>query len=504
MLQPGDVLQQRYAIESLIGQGGMGRVYVARQTMLGRRRLAIKEIKLDHVRPDERPEAIIEFLREAETLAMLSHPNLIDVKDCFVENGELFLAMEYVDGETLEAIASRHPRGVPVDTALEWARQLCTVLAYLHNTSPPIIFKDLKPANIMLDSNGVIRLVDFGIAERVRVHAEAGDDYALQGTPGYAPIEQLVDLDHAPDARSDVYGLGAVLYHVLTGQRPVDARERLADDPLVAPNELNPALPQWLSAAVANMLSLRWDDRFPSAVQVREWLDREDAHAVHFKPIEQPAELPPPITTLMAWWEDPLGRRTDVHVLLMEQQKLTFLTRVGQGRLPRELCFKGFTQREPVKASVRLLSATPHGEHVLCEGHLMYPPLNLVRMLRDATRPDVRLPSQPQQRRRVERLEVSLAVVTRGEVARAVDISSEGMRLVTLGPVPLGTHVPVTVVLQDVVLPDLDLLGEIRWCRARWGGGYESGMRWVEGDSRWRDALSIYLSRLAAERAVTA
>ena len=164
MLEPGTVLQNRYTIEKLLGQGGRGKVYLARQETLGGRHVALKETSFDFVPHADRNKVVAQFHREARLFSSLSHANLVDVKDAFEENGLHYLVMDYVSGTTLEEHASK--QGGPLDwqQVCEWGDQLCDVLEYLHSRRPPIIFRDLKPGNVMLDEQGNLRLIDFGIA----------------------------------------------------------------------------------------------------------------------------------------------------------------------------------------------------------------------------------------------------------------------------------------------------------------------------------------------------
>ncbi|HEY4003412.1 MAG TPA: serine/threonine-protein kinase, partial [Candidatus Xenobia bacterium] len=209
MLEPGETLQGRYTVDQILGQGGRGIVYLARQDLLGGRRVAIKETHFEFVMPEEQTEAVAQFQREARLLASLEHKNLVDVKDFFEENGNLYLVMDFVEGETLEEILERN-NGSPanLDEVFLWADQICDVLDCLHRHKPPIIFRDLKPGNIMLDKNGNVRLIDFGIA-RV-LEPDSRDLTERAGTVGYAPYEQHAG--KTPDARTDIYALGATLY----------------------------------------------------------------------------------------------------------------------------------------------------------------------------------------------------------------------------------------------------------------------------------------------------
>ena len=210
-LPPQTMLGGRYLILKTIGRGGMAAVYQASDTK-GNRVVAIKEMSQENLSPQELTEALDGFRREAGLLQNLKHPNLPQVFANFSEHGRHYLVMEYIDGDTLEQklVAAKGP--LPESEVMGWARQLCDALAYLHGQRPPIIFRDLKPANVMVTRKGQVKLIDFGIA-RLFSNRQTRDTQAL-GTPGYAPPEQYGSAQ--TDVRADIYALGATLYHLLT------------------------------------------------------------------------------------------------------------------------------------------------------------------------------------------------------------------------------------------------------------------------------------------------
>lgn len=205
------ILHSRYMILQTVGQGGMGAVYKA-QDIKRRTIVAIKEMSLSMVPPDERARAIRNFETEANILGGLRHPNLPTFTGRFMEEARHFLVMEFIDGQTLEDLLERNNGPFPERRVLSWARQLCDVLAYLHSQSPPIIFRDLKPGNIMLTRDSRLKLIDFGIARFFRSAGAA--DTQILGTPGYAPPEQYGKAQ--TDARSDIYSLAMTLFHLMT------------------------------------------------------------------------------------------------------------------------------------------------------------------------------------------------------------------------------------------------------------------------------------------------
>jgi serine/threonine protein kinase len=159
------LLKQRYSILRPLGQGGMGAVYEAEDTELGNRRIAVKELSQRSLSPSEIIAAADSFKHEAHLLAALTHPHLPRIYDHFSEDGRWYLVMDFIEGETFEAYLDRHrPATLPLDEILDYALQLCSVLDYLHTRQPPIIFRDLKPSNIMRSSDGQLYLIDFGIA----------------------------------------------------------------------------------------------------------------------------------------------------------------------------------------------------------------------------------------------------------------------------------------------------------------------------------------------------
>jgi serine/threonine protein kinase len=190
----------------------MGAVYQARDIKRRGMLCAIKEMSLALVPPEEQAQAIQNFKIEAKMLWGLSHPNLPAFTNFFAENQRYFLVMEYIDGHTLEELLERQSAPFPERHVLRWAEELCDVLAYLHSQNPPIIFRDMKPGNVMLTRQGHVKLIDFGIARFFR--PTRGPDTRLLGTPGYAPPEQYGTAQ--TDERSDIYSLGMTLFHLLT------------------------------------------------------------------------------------------------------------------------------------------------------------------------------------------------------------------------------------------------------------------------------------------------
>lgn len=216
LIEKDTILEGRYLIIKLVGRGGMGAVYKALDQRLQNRVVAIKEMSTSAVGQDNIALAVEAFEREAGMLINLDNPALPRVWDFFAgEQHRLYLVMDFIEGESLEAVLQR--RGpIPEAELLDWARQICAVLHYLHNHQPPVIFRDLKPANIMLTPQGRIKLIDFGIAR----HFKPGQntDTVTYGSVGFSAPEQYGQ--GQTDARSDIYSLGATLYYLITGINP--------------------------------------------------------------------------------------------------------------------------------------------------------------------------------------------------------------------------------------------------------------------------------------------
>lgn len=211
------ILQGRYTILDKLSQGGMGAVYKVADQRIGGKIWAAKEMSDAALStPQERAQAVAAFQQEAQLLATLDHPNIPKVTDYFTENHKHYIVMEFVPGETLEERLVRQQVPCSEQEVREWALQLCVVLSYLHKQTPPVIFRDLKPANIMLTPQGQLKLIDFGIARFFQ--PGKGKDTQILGTPGYAPPEQYGQ--GQTDARSDIYSLGVTLHTLLTGHDP--------------------------------------------------------------------------------------------------------------------------------------------------------------------------------------------------------------------------------------------------------------------------------------------
>ncbi|HEY3999449.1 MAG TPA: protein kinase [Candidatus Xenobia bacterium] len=270
MRESGDVLNDRYRIERVLGKGGMGAVYLATHLHL-EEPVAVKELQIPKASARLLEAAEKQFRSEARILNRLRHPNLPRVYDFFELDGHLYLVMDYIRGKNLlQTVTENGP--CSQEQALDWARQLCDVLGYLHTQQPPIIFRDLKPDNIMLEPEGVIRLIDFGIAKVFDADQGRLTETVLRAaTHGFAAAEQYGD--GGTDARSDIYSLGATLYAMLAYRIPPSAlalalgQEEL--DPLGLVRE---DLDAQLLTAIDWMMQPRQEMRPPTIADVQEAL----------------------------------------------------------------------------------------------------------------------------------------------------------------------------------------------------------------------------------------
>jgi serine/threonine protein kinase len=266
-LAPQVHLHDRYIILNKLAQGGQSAVYLAVDTLEGNAERAIKEMSESDLSPAEREKAINGFMREARMLYTLHHPSLATVFEVFVEGRHHYLVMEYVPGHNLEDEMMKLGRPLEWERVVRWGMALCDVFSYLHSQQPPIIYRDLKPPNVMLAPEGSIKLIDFGIARWLYPDRQ---DTAQLGTDGYAPPEQY---NARSEPRSDLYALGATLYHVLTGRVPEAAPQRLGGRQLTPIRTYNPSVPETVERVIQHALALQAQDRFTSAAKMREALE---------------------------------------------------------------------------------------------------------------------------------------------------------------------------------------------------------------------------------------
>src|SRR5712691_10948163 len=260
------LFRERYFIMSKVGACGFGSVYKATDRQSGDRLVAIKEVRLLGLHPQAMIEATSAFQREVSVLSHLDHPHLPRLYEHFQTPGHWYLVMDFIAGETLEEYQSKEPnRRLLLSEVLNIGIQLCTVLHYLHSQQPAIVFRDLKPANIMRTSTGQLYLIDFGIARYFKP-GQAKDTVAL-GSPGYAAPEQYGKAQTTPQA--DIYSLGAVLHQLLTGNDPSEKPFHFA----VMGKGVQP-IPARLERQVMQMVEMDEDKRPASMAAIRQELQR--------------------------------------------------------------------------------------------------------------------------------------------------------------------------------------------------------------------------------------
>lgn len=300
-LPEGTVLRERYRLSSIVGQGGMGNVYRAEDLRLPGRLCAIKEVTPDpHLSGELRDQAQSQFLQEASILAQLDHPNLPKVSDFFTDDGRDYLVMDYVPGKDLkELMDESRAQGHPVDEkiVMSWAHQILDALAYLHRQTPPVVHRDIKPANIKLTPDNRIKLVDFGLV-KLLAQDDARTITVVQGrgTALYTPLEQYGGDSGHTDVRSDIYAMGATLYHILTDVPPPDAKKRfLSPRALRPPQELNGLLSRHVSDAIMWAMEMHPDDRPQNVKQFEDALN-----GIESRPRSQPVN--PWLEAISANW----------------------------------------------------------------------------------------------------------------------------------------------------------------------------------------------------------
>ncbi len=271
-LLPNQILNNRYQILALLGQGGMGSVYRAFDQVL-QRPVAIKEhIPDPNATPQGLAQARAQFQREARVLAKLHHDNLPRVTDYFSFGGNEYLVMDLIEGMGLDQVVQQHG-AISEGAVRAWMNQVLDALIYIHSQNPPVIHRDIKPANLILKPDGKVTLVDFGLVKLLDPNnPRTLSAMRAMGTPEYAPIEQFSPGMHT-DARSDIYSLGATMYHLLSGRPPLDVPRRLVD-PTQMPNlrAINPNVSPQMEWVVHKALEIQPQNRFQSAAEMKQAL----------------------------------------------------------------------------------------------------------------------------------------------------------------------------------------------------------------------------------------
>ncbi len=253
----GSVIDGKYEILKLIGKGGMSRVYLAMDKRLNKQ-WAVKEIE-KRARDKNNDVIIQSAIAEANMIKRLDHPSLPRIVDIIDNGNVIYVIMDYIEGEPLNEILDKYG-AQPQDQVIEWAKELCAVLDYLHTRTPAIIYRDMKPANVMLKPDGTLKLIDFGIAREYKEHNLA--DTVSLGTKGYAAPEQFGGKGQT-DQRTDVYCLGVTLYHLVTGQNPCEPPYELY--PI---RHWNPQLSGGLEKIIQKCTQLNPADRYQSCAEL--------------------------------------------------------------------------------------------------------------------------------------------------------------------------------------------------------------------------------------------
>ncbi len=282
----------------------MGSIYLADDNRLVGRQCAIKEVQQESGLPSKLiKQGRDQFYREASVLAMLDHPTLPKVSDFFAEGDRDYLVMDFIPGDDLKTLMDRSRRkGDFLDSAvvMSWAAQIADALEYLHNQDPPVVHRDIKPSNLKLTPRGQIKLVDFGLVKQMVPDEMTITVIQGRGTALYTPLEQYGgDAGHT-DTRSDIYAFGATLYHLLTNQPPVEAKQRfLKPGSLLPPSELNSNVDRELERGIMWAMALHPDNRPQSITELAEVLfsDRSITSLIQ-------TELPVGLSWMM---QDPLN-----------------------------------------------------------------------------------------------------------------------------------------------------------------------------------------------------
>lgn len=257
MATVGQVIDDKYEILKLIGKGGMSKVYLAMDKRLNKQ-WAVKEVQ-KNARDNNNEVVVQSAIEEAQMIKELDHPAIVRIVD-IIENDEvIYIIEDYIEGETLGSIVEEHG-AQPQKMVIDWAMQLCEALEYLHTRKPPIIYRDMKPANVMLKPDGNVKVIDFGIAREYKEHGLA--DTINLGTRGYAAPEQFGDKGQT-DARTDVYCLGATIYHLVSGHNPAEPPYEMK--PI---RYWNPQLSAGLEVIIQKCTQFNPEDRYQSCAEL--------------------------------------------------------------------------------------------------------------------------------------------------------------------------------------------------------------------------------------------
>ena len=345
-----------YRVKRLVGGGGMAWVYQVEQLSAGETQggsspslWALKELRPQTEDPETQQHARALFNQEAMLLSQLDHPNLPEVIDFFEDQGRAYLVMEFIWGESLEKRISRANSPLLEREVLQWAVQVCTVLEYLHSRQPPIIFRDLKPSNVMVTNAGVVKLVDFGIA-RTYKEDKLQDTIAL-GSENYAAPEQWGEAQ--TDGRSDIYGLGATLYHLLANIPPSPAF--LPSEPETV-DSINPALSRESVEIVTKAMQRERVNRYQSATDMKQAIL---ACLPEQAPVQPPAAQPAARTHTPALKRPPQAVVPEVITIPVGAPK----PRVDPAQISRKTVTPPTALKKPVRRRVYKVKVCPRCQH---------------------------------------------------------------------------------------------------------------------------------------------
>ena len=257
MAQIGQVIDGKYEILKLIGRGGMSEVYLAMDKRLNKQ-WAVKDIP-KRARDRNNEIVIQSAIAEANLIKQLDHPAIVRIVDIIDNADVIYIIEDYIEGETLNTILENNG-AQPQELVIDWAMQICEALEYLHTRKPPVIYRDMKPANVMLKPDGNIKVIDFGIAREYKDQSMA--DTVSLGTKGYAAPEQFGGRGQT-DARTDIYCLGVTLYHLVTGQNPCEPPYEIY--PI---RHWNPQLSAGLEAIIQKCTQMNPADRYQSCAEL--------------------------------------------------------------------------------------------------------------------------------------------------------------------------------------------------------------------------------------------
>ncbi|MDE5670237.1 MAG: serine/threonine protein kinase [Eubacterium sp.] len=258
-LEEGSVLNNKYELLKKISRGGLSTIYLVRDIRLNKM-WAVKDKNNTQSNP-----IFNSAIQEVKMMKSFNHSAIPNVVDIIAQQNYVAIVMDYVEGETLESIVKEYG-AQPVEKVVEWIKQICDVLSYLHNLNPPHIYRDMKPSNVILQPNGSIKIVDFGLIRTYKQNQL--EDTCYLGTKGYAAPEQYGRRGQS-DARTDIYGLGMTMYHLLTGLDPKEFG--FSVKPIC---QVNPSLPKGLEYIVEKCTQLDPANRYQSCVELQNDLDR--------------------------------------------------------------------------------------------------------------------------------------------------------------------------------------------------------------------------------------